>query len=52
MLNAILQLKLQGEGRESAIEALLMVGYTSNGLSIEYHIKSEQDDCHGAPTGS
>ena len=52
MLNAILQVKLQGEGRESAMEALLMVGYTSNGILIEYQIKSEQDGCHGAPTGS
>ena len=31
MLNAILQLESQGECRESATEALLMVGYTSDG---------------------
>ena len=29
MLNAILQLEAQGECRESATEAVLMVGYTS-----------------------
>ena len=33
MLNAILQLESQGEGRESATEAVLMVGYTSDGIS-------------------
>ena len=33
MLNAILQLETQGEGRESATEAVLMVGYTSEGIS-------------------
>ena len=33
MLNAILQLEAQGECRESAIEAVLMVGYTSEGIS-------------------
>ena len=33
MLNAILQLEAQGECRESAIEAVLMVGYTSDGIS-------------------
>ena len=33
MLNAILQLEAQGECRESATEAVLMVGYTSNGIS-------------------
>ena len=31
MLNAILQLESQGECRESATEAVLMVGYTSDG---------------------
>ena len=30
MLNAILQLEAQGECRESATEAVLMVGYTSD----------------------
>ena len=29
MLNAILQLEAQGEGRESATEAVLIVGYIS-----------------------
>ena len=33
MLNAILQLESQGEYRESATEAVLMVGYTSDGFS-------------------
>ena len=32
-LNAILQLEAQGESRESATEAVLMVGYTSDGIS-------------------
>ena len=33
MLNAILQLEEQGECRESATEAVLMVGYTTEGIS-------------------
>ena len=33
MLNAILQLEAQGECRESATEAVLIVGYTSDGAS-------------------
>ena len=33
MLNAILQLEAQGDCRESATEAVLMVGYTSEGIS-------------------
>ena len=33
MLNAILQLEAQGECRESATEALLMVGYMTEGIS-------------------
>ena len=33
MLNAILQLEEQGEYRESATEAVLMVGYTPDGIS-------------------
>ena len=33
MLNAILQLEAQGECRESATEAVLIVGYTSEGIS-------------------
>ena len=33
MLNAILQLEAQGECRESATEAVLMVGYTTEGIS-------------------
>ena len=39
MLNAILQLEPQGEGRESATEAVLMVGHTSDGLSNHEHIR-------------
>ena len=35
MFNAILQLESQGEYRESATEAMLMVGYTSNEISHE-----------------
>ena len=33
MLNAILQQESQGEGMESAIEIVQMVGYTSDGIS-------------------
>ena len=33
MLNAILQLESQGEYREKATDAVLMVGYTSDGIS-------------------
>ena len=33
MLNSILQLESQGEGRESATEAVLMVDYFSDGIS-------------------
>ena len=33
ILNAVLQLKSQGEGRESIMEMLLMMCYTSEGLS-------------------
>ena len=33
MLNAILQLEEHGECRESATEAVLMVGYTTDGIS-------------------
>ena len=33
MLNAILQLEDEGECRESATEAVLMVGYTTEGVS-------------------
>ena len=43
MLNAILQLEEQGECRETATEAVLMVGYTTR----EYPTKSKPDGCHG-----
>ena len=33
MLNAILQMEEHGECRESATEAVLMVGYTTDGIS-------------------
>ena len=33
VLNAILQLEEQSEGRESATEAVLMVGYTTEWIS-------------------
>ena len=35
MLNAILQLEAQGQCRESATEDVLMVGYTSEGISLQ-----------------
>ena len=35
LLKAILQLESQGERRESATEAVLMVGYTSEGTSFQ-----------------
>ena len=35
MLNAIFQLESQGEGRESATEAVSMLGYTSDVTSIQ-----------------
>ena len=43
MLNAILQLEEQGECRESATEAVLMVGYTLR----EYPTKSRPDGSPG-----
>ena len=33
ILNAIMQLESQGEGRESAMETVLMVGYTPDEIS-------------------
>ena len=33
MLNAILQLEAEGECKESATESVLMVGYSSDGIS-------------------
>ena len=39
MLNAILQLEAQGECRESATEAVLMVGYTTEGISNQEQIR-------------
>ena len=33
MLNPIMQLEAQGECRESATEAVLLVGYTTEGIS-------------------
>ena len=42
MLNAILLLEAQGECRVSATEAVLMVGYTTEGP-----IKSRTSGCNG-----
>ena len=39
MLNAILQLEEQGECRESATETVLMVGYTTDGISNQEQTK-------------
>ena len=39
MLNAILQLEAQVECRESATEAVLMVGYTTDGISNQKQTK-------------
>ena len=39
MLNPILQFESHGEGRESATEAVLMAGYTSDGKSNEEQTK-------------
>ena len=38
LLNAILQLESQGEGRESATEEVLLVGYTSDGVVGGLHL--------------
>ena len=43
MLNAILQLEAQGECREPATEAVLMVGT----LQTEYQTRSRPDGCPG-----
>ena len=48
MLNAILQLEEQGECRESATEAVLMVGYTTDGVSNQEQtrwLSSNEDGC-------
>ena len=39
MLNAIPQLEAHGECRESATEAVLMVGYTTVGISNQEQIR-------------
>ena len=39
ILNAILQLEAQGECRDSATEAALMVGYTTEGISNQEQIR-------------
>ena len=38
ILYAILQLESQGEGRESMMETLLIVGYTSDEISNREHL--------------
>ena len=40
MLNAVLQLESKGEDRQSATEAVLMVGYRSDGISNEEQTRS------------
>ena len=39
MLNAVLQLEAQGECRESATEAVLMLGYTSDVISNQEYTR-------------
>ena len=53
MLNAILQLEEQGECRESATEAVLMVRYTTEGISnqeqtrwLSWNVKLERDQAN------
>ena len=51
MLNAILQLEEQGECRESATEAVLMVGYTTDGISNQEQIRWLSWNVDGAIRG-
>ena len=39
MLTATMQLESQGEGRESAMETLILVGYVSEGISDRFRIR-------------
>ena len=51
MLNAILQLEEQGDCRESATEAVLMVGYTTNGISNQEQTRWLSWNVDGAMRG-
>ena len=51
MLNAILQLEEQGECRESATEAVLMVGYTTDGVSNQEQTRWLSWNVDGARRG-
>ena len=51
MLNAILQLEEQGECRESATEAVLMVGYTTEGISNQEQTRWLSWDVDGGVRG-
>ena len=51
MLNAILQLEELGECRESATEAVLMVGYTTEGISNQEQIRWLSWNVDGGVTG-
>ena len=52
MLSAILLLESQGEGRESAMKAVLMVGYTSHGISNQEQTKWLSGSTDGGCRGS
>ena len=51
MLNDILQLEEQGECRESATEAVLMVGYTTDGISNQEQTRSLSWNVDGGVRG-
>ena len=51
ILNVILQLKSQGEGRESAMVVVLMVGYTSVEISSQEQIRSLSWNTNGGMRG-
>ena len=52
MLNALLQLEQQGECRESATEAVLMVGYTIDGISNQEQTRWLSWNVDGGVRGS
>ena len=52
ILNAILQLEDEGECRESATEAVLMVGYTTDGISNQEQTRWLFWNVDGAIKGS
>ena len=51
MLNAIMQLEEQGECRESATEAVLMVGYTTEGISNQEQTRCLSWNVNGGVRG-